>query len=416
MSFARTMAKKLTSAPRLKAALKNAYAYAGNLMSDRKTNLPGLCQISSDSTDHNFGYYDKSPWSKDGKYMIYLQPKDAARKYVSDELTPIILYEFATKSERILAKTHVWNSQQGAMLQWLGPDFSSRVLYNDFRDGKYCSVILNIADSSEQIIDMPVYSVAPDGITAASLDFSRLNTFGKGYGYCNLMDETRNQMMPDLPCIWTLNLKNNTVQALPFTYRELSQVGHQDSMDHGYHKINHIMINPAGTRMMFIHRWIVNGVKHHRLMTCNMDGSELYVLLDHGMVSHNNWKDNETIVSFCYSREYGDAYHILHDRTQNREAICTDVFKVDGHPSFSPDGAYMITDCYPDFKRKQTLYLVRVSDWQVRKLGDIYANIRYRNDTRCDLHPRWNYNSTEVCIDGACGKFRQVFTVPVDRF
>ena len=76
----------------------------------------------------------------------------------------------------------------------------------------------------------------------------------------------------------------------------------------------------------------------------------------------------------------------------------------------------MITDCYPDFKRKQRLYLVRVADWKVKELGCIYAKTRYLNDTRCDLHPRWNHDSTEVCIDGACGKYREVFTVKVERF
>ncbi len=416
MGFARTIAKKLTSFPKLKAALKDAYAYAGNALSDRKTDLPGLRQISSDAADHNFGYYDKSPWSKDGRYMVYLQPSDASRKYVTAEAVPIILYEVASGTERILAKTRVWNSQQGAMLQWLGPDYSSRVLYNDFREGKYCSVILSVKDATEQVVAMPVYAVASDGCTAASLDFSRLNTYGKGYGYCNLPDNTINRKLPDGPCIWTVDLAHNQVRALPFTYSDLAQVGHQESMELGYHKINHIMINPSGTRMMFIHRWIVAGVKHHRLMTCNMDGSDLYVLLDHGMVSHSAWKDDETILSFCNSREYGDAYHILHDRTQRREAVCTDVLRFDGHPSFSPDGKYVITDSYPDFKRKQSLYLIRASDWQVKKLGEIYASVRYINDTRCDLHPRWNYDGSQVCIDGACGKYRQVFTVQVESF
>lgn len=32
-----------------------------------------------------------------------------------------------------IAETRAWNVQQSCMLQWLGPDFSSRVLYNDFR-------------------------------------------------------------------------------------------------------------------------------------------------------------------------------------------------------------------------------------------------------------------------------------------
>ena len=75
MSIIRSMAKGLTRFPKLKRVMKNVYAYTGNILSDKKTDMPGMIQISSDGADHNFGYYDKSPWSKDQKYMIYLAPE-----------------------------------------------------------------------------------------------------------------------------------------------------------------------------------------------------------------------------------------------------------------------------------------------------------------------------------------------------
>ena len=416
MGFAHSVAKKLTNYPVVKQVIKDAYAFVGNVLSDKQTDLTGLKQVSSEDCAHNFGYYDKCPWSADQRYMIYVSHADAHRAYVSKEPTPIVLCDLTSGEERIIAHTNVWNSQQGCMLQWLGPDYQSRILYNDFRDGSYCSVIHHIDDSTETVLKMPVYSVSADGKTAVTLDFSRLNTFGPGYGYCNLPDETKDMMMPDSACMWRLDLEKNEVSPLPLTYYSLAQFEPIPGMQEGFHKINHIMLNPSADRFMFIQRWIVNGVKHHRLLTCNTDGSDLYVLLDHGMVSHNNWQNDKVIVSFCHSNEHGDAYHILHDKSQQREAVCSDVLKVDGHPSFSPDGAYMITDCYPDFKRKQALFLVRVADWKVKKLGNIYANPRYLNDTRCDLHPRWNRDSTAVCIDGACGKYRQVFTVEIHPF
>lgn len=414
MSIARTFAKKLTQFPKLKRAMKNVYAYAGNFLSDKKTDLPGLVQISSDDSEHNFGYYDKSPWSQDQRYMIYLAPKGASRNYVSTEETPIILYDCINKKETILTKTHVWNSQQGCMLQWLGPDFSSKILFNDFRDGAYCSVIYSIEDGKETILKRPVYTVSSDGRTAISLDFSRLNTFRPGYGYSNVEDRTSKEKYPDLPCMWKVDIAANTVAELPITYRDLAQFEAQPSMVLGYHKVNHIMLNPAANRFMFIHRWIVDGVTHHRLLTCNLDGGDLYVLLDDGMVSHSNWKDDMTILSYCYSKSDGDAYHILHDKTQQRETIAKEILTVDGHPSYSPDGNYIITDTYPNFKRKQDVYLIRVADERVKKLGSIYSNVKYINETRCDLHPRWNYNSQEICFDGSKGKRRQVYTLKVD--
>lgn len=72
---------------------------------------------------------------------------------------------------RKIATTHTWNVQQGCMAQWLGPDFKSRILYNDMRNGKYCSVILDIVTGEERILPLPCYTVSSDGKTALSLDF-----------------------------------------------------------------------------------------------------------------------------------------------------------------------------------------------------------------------------------------------------
>ena len=71
-------------------------------------------------------------------------------------------------------------------VQWFGPDFSEKIIFNDFRNGKYCSVILNIKTKEEKVLDMPVYSVSNDGEFALTLDFSRLHRLRKGMGYSNL--------------------------------------------------------------------------------------------------------------------------------------------------------------------------------------------------------------------------------------
>lgn len=414
MKFVNKIARGLIKFPLIKKMLKEAYVLIGNFLSDKKTDLDKIIQISSNECAHNFGYYDKCPWSKNQKYMVYLAQESATKNYVSDNPTAIILYDIEERKEKVIAYTNVWNTQQGCMLQWLGPDFSSKILYNDFRDGKYCSVIYTIADSSERVLKLPVYSVSADGKTAITLDFSRLNTFRPGYGYCNINDSTKNEMYPDIPCLWKLDILNDKAEELPISYKSLKEFKSLSKMDKGYHKINHIMINPSGTRFMFIHRWVSEGVTYHRLLTCNMDGTDMYVLIDDGMVSHNNWKDDNTIISYCYSHENGDAYHILHDKTKKREVVAKGILKVDGHPSYSPDKRFIITDTYPDFKRKQSLYLIRVVDGKVKKIGSIYSNIMYKNEVRCDLHPRWNYNSKQICIDGAMNKNRQVYVVDIN--
>lgn len=402
----------LSRAPGVKRAVKTLYYRAGALISDKKSDMPGLTQVSSDGAAHNFGYYDKSPWSADGRYMIYLAPPHDAMRCASADPTAIVLFDTATREERILAHTRTWNSQQGCMLQWLGPDYSSRILFNDFRDGRYCSVVLTVETGEQRVLQMPVYSVSGDGKTAITLDFSRLHTFRPGYGYCNRPDDTRDRRAPDAPCMWRLDLENDAAAPLPITYKDLAHFHPAPSMAQGFHKVNHIMLNPSGSRFMFIHRWIVDGKVNHRLFTCGVDGRDLYLLLDDGMVSHNNWKDDEVLISYCHSNADGDGYHILRDRTQQRELIGAGVLTQDGHPSYSPDGRYIVTDTYPDLRGKQRLYLIRTSDCGVKLLGSVYSSPRHRELVRCDLHPRWSRDGKEICIDAAPGKRRQVFTVP----
>lgn len=96
MQFAYTIAKKLSSFPLIKQIVKDTYAFVGNCLSDRKSDIQGLRMVSSASRPHNFGYYDKCPWSADQRYMIYLSPADAVSNYVTAEAVEIILYDFST--------------------------------------------------------------------------------------------------------------------------------------------------------------------------------------------------------------------------------------------------------------------------------------------------------------------------------
>jgi len=85
----------------------------------------------------------------------------------------------------------------------------------------------------------------------------------------------------------------------------------------------------------------------------------------------------------------------------------------DGHPTYSPNGEYFITDTYPDFKRKQHLYIYKESEKKLIDIASVYANIKYKDDCRCDLHPRWNYSGDKICFDGAQNNKRQVYVIDV---
>lgn len=146
---------------------------------------------------------------------------------------------------RKVAETSAWNVQQSCMLQWLGPDFSSKILYNDYREGKYVSIILELSTMEEKIIPAPVYSVSSDGKFALTLDFSRLYELRPGYGYYNVPEKTKGIALPDTTAIWKVDLESGEVSSV-LKYTDFSDFQPRPEMQEkeSVHKVNHIMLSP----------------------------------------------------------------------------------------------------------------------------------------------------------------------------
>jgi hypothetical protein len=410
MSIIHKIAWRLKFTPKLKRFLKYIYQCIGNMLSDKKT-LPSNIFMESEPThEHLFGYYDKCPWSFDGSKMIYLRVKNAHMNVASMEQAEIVLKNVFQKTESVIASTHTWNVQQGCMLQWLGPDYSDRIIFNDYRNGRLCSVIHEINNGSETIISYPVYSVASSGKWAITLDFSRLHSLRPGYGYINTPDTTKGIKIPNLPCISYIDLQSGISKDLLF-YDQLSSFFPRNTMIDAFHKVNHIIINNSSNRIMFLHRWLRNGVKFDRLMTCDIDGENMRVLLDEDMVSHCNWIGEKTIIAFAHTRQYGNHYYYIDDDENPNLRLIPGLPDVDGHPSVSPDGKYIVTDTYPNFKRKQSLYLYSTTSQKSMRIAEIYSSFKFLNDTRCDLHPRFNRDGDTICFDGAQSVLRQVYSI-----
>lgn len=414
MAFLHSFAKTLSGLPQIKRTLKDVYQFAGNVVSDKKSLSHGLTLETHPEFEHMFGYYDKSPWNADNSQLLYMRVAKADKLCAPGEFAQIIIKRVAGGSERIVASTSAWNVQQGCMLQWLGPDFDSKIIFNDCIDSKLVSVVLDINTAKKTVLDMPVYSVDSSGEIAVGLDFLRLHRLRPGYGYANIPDSSANYFCPLSDAIWRMDIAQNLVTPL-ISYTQIAAFEPSASMIGAEHKINHIMLRPDGKRFMFLHRWINKNVRYTRLLTVNTDGSDMYNLLDEGMVSHCNWCDNDTVVAWAHTRSRGDGYYLLTDRTRHRADFLPKLLTRDGHPSFSPDGKWLVTDTYPDFKRKQHLILCDIQSGEAEVIAQLYAPLRYTRELHCDLHPRWSRDSKQICIDSAHLGTRQVFTVAVQR-
>lgn len=407
--------KLLEQFPFIKRSCKRAYQLSMYAMSREKFKVDGEVRKVSpdDEYEYFYGYYDKSPWDKSDRYMLCIRVKQAYKSVAPKEEAELIIidtknYNKATK----IASTKSWNVQQGCMAQWLGPDFSERIIYNDFRDGKYCSVIFNVKlNKEEKILKCPVYDVSKDGKFALSLDFSRLHRLRKGYGYSNISDETQHELCPNKTCIWKINIDTNEVEEL-FKYTDFAEFEPKETMVGAEHKVNHIMISPNGKRFMVLHRWFKNGRKNTRLVTVNSDGTDMYNLSDDVFVSHCYWKNDDEILSFLRKNETGDHYYLMKDKTREY-TMFWDELNTDGHCSYSPDKKLIITDTYPNRKRLAHAFVCK-EDGEVKRIASVFAPFRYDNDVRCDLHPRWNHSGNYVCIDSVHEGKRGLYIININ--
>lgn len=348
-----------------------------------------------------FGYYDVTPFSTDSRTLLALHAP--IENITPKPETEVVIGYYDLHDEKTtfseIGRTTTWCWQQGCRLQWYQDGNSQNIFYNRLVDGRYGSVIQNI--KSKEIFKLfkrPVYAVSNDGRWGLTLNFSRLQRLRPGYGYVNFPDETRGQEMPRNDGIWLMDMASGKEEFL-FSVADIAGLEPLDSMKGAEHYFNHLCFNPAGTRFMVIHLWTKDKKKFGRHITCDIDGRNKLVLNNRGHASHYIWKSDDELLVFSTHEDTGTHYYLYTDRTNNKRVVGQGILKEDGHPSFSPDGNTLLLDTYPDKFREQKLFVYSLNTGEVTGLGSFYSSLKYRGETRCDLHPRWSPCGQYVCFD-----------------
>ena len=365
--------------------------------------------VGNIDNENFFGYYDKSPWDKNNKKILTLKVPFSHKHPIHGE-EAIIGYSNGQNNFNKITTTKTWNLQQGCMLQWLGPDFKEKIIYNDLYKNKYVSKIYNLKNKNTKIIDFPIYTINKKGTYALSINFSRLNRLRKGYGYNNLKDLTKGIKHPDNDGIWLLDIENNN-KKLIISFNDIFIFENNEKMENSEHRFNHLDFNPSGNRFSFIHRWTYNNETHSRLLTADINGENIYCLSDNKMVSHTCWKNNNQLLAWARNENNKDQYQLFEDRTENKKIIGKNILNEDGHPSYSPDRRYILTDTYPDRKRFRKLIIYDTKTKEKYILGKFFASFKYINENRCDLHPRWSRDGKYISFDSVHKKKRKQYII-----
>jgi hypothetical protein len=348
-----------------------------------------------------FGYYDSTPFSPDDTRILAMRLPE--RAIPGCDPVELGYYDLNREDGRFspLGESATWCWQQGCRFQWYPGGSQESILYNVQVAGGYGSVIADGRSGAVQrLYGMPVYALDSAGRFGYSVNFSRLQRLRPGYGYGNVPDPFLDHPAPAGDGLWKLDFDSGESE-LVVSLSRLAEFHPHPDMGGATHYLNHVMCNPDGKRVLFMHLWVgVNGLRSNRLLTCNPDGSDLCLLVDSGRVSHFWWQNNTEVLAYAW--EPGDdcyAYRVYSDFVATHRIDNLSLLQQDSHPSLSPDGHWLITDSYPDICRRQWLMLQQRGNEQFSILGSFFSPAKYTGEQRCDLHPRWNRQGTSLAID-----------------
>jgi hypothetical protein len=361
-----------------------------------------------------FGFHDKNPWSHDNQQLLahgYNRLHNKVPK-MGDQID-IGFFKGDNFSEfQKITSTSCYNWQQGSMLQWVGK--SNKFIFNDIGGADNIARIFDIEGNVAGVLPKAIAAVDPDGKLALSYNFARLQRHFPGYGYVHGSDPEIEAETPSSHGISTIDIQNNHVTDL-FTVKDIASILPEKSMNGAYHFLTHCLFSPSGQRFLFLHRWIKDGnFTFTRMFSCDVNGKYLHLFPTHNMVSHLAWQDESHVLAYSRSKEDKDAYILFRDKSEEYRLIGTDVFNSDGHPQFPgnfPD--WFITDTYPDRLRRSYLILYNILKEKRFNLGYFRQPYLYRDEVRCDLHPRWDHDGTMICFDSAHHGKRSLCTMNI---
>ncbi len=371
--------------------------------------------ITRGPKSHFFGYYDKCPWDRTGRYLLGMEIGFCDRQPNCGEPLTVGMVDLQGGNRYVpFDETTAWSWQQGTMLQWLGSAPDREVVYNRVDGGDYVSIIRDVHSGKTRKLPRPVYAVSADGTQAVTLDFDRVNRLRPGYGYMAIPERYPDVAAPAEAGIYWMDLRSGRNKLIiPIEWAARNKP--DDRFKDAHHWFNHLQFNPSGTRFIFLHRWRPLGKPWYtRMYTAKPDGTDIRLHSDTGMVSHFDWRDDDTILAWAKAEPKGSRFYLFDVKTNRIEVVGDGILTCDGHCSYPPDRQWILTDSYPDKNNMQHLMLYRVADGRLLEVGQFYLSPELRGKPyRCDLHPRWNRDGTQVCIDSAHDGTRQLYVLDV---
>jgi hypothetical protein len=367
---------------------------------------------------HWFGYYDKLQFDPGNRFVLGNKVAFEHRSPEADNEIEVGMVDLQNGDEWIpLGKSRAWNWQQGCMLQWI-PGSESKVIWNDREKDRFVSHILDVKTGEKQTLPYSIYTISPNGKDAVTCDYSRVADCRPGYGYAGIPDPLFDIMAPAETGITHVNLETGEGKLI-ISHQQLSKFGevienHPTSKHHAYH----LLAGPDGKRFILLHRWTQPKGGHlTRLITADMDGGDLRIVIPNGYASHFIWRDADHILSqakgWLGNENWGN--FLFADKDSGIiEEVGRGVLDSGGHFTYLRNNEWLLSDTYPKgLRREQTPHLYHIASNRRIDLGRFHSPIEYKGEWRVDTHPRLSRDERLVCIDSPHQGGRQLHLIDI---
>lgn len=357
-----------------------------------------------------FGFHDCKPFSADGTKHLAGCLDMPLRMPTEHDLLEVGYWTGGDFSQWVkIGETGAWNYHKGCRLQWVSDD---ECIYNQVSAGRLCSEIYQVSSGNRRTIGWPVDTVSPDGKTATTFSYERLQAMMPGYGYLyGDADAMMDENISEKTGLFMIDLTTNQRRLL-LSLRDLANCQPEEEMKDTFHFVTHTEFSPDGCYVAFLHRWYRDTFRRTRLVVYELASGKLTVSPTTGMVSHYHWNGENGIVAYC--RMEGVDSHVYFSSPEMKEwkRCGYPTLNMDGHQHFI-DNDWFLVDTYPDKRRHSKLFKVNRKTDEVVLLADVKSPKEFVAPDqdhwwKCDLHPRCSADGKWASFDSVHNGIRSL--------
>lgn len=405
--------------------------------------------LTPDSESHKFGYYYYSPLSSDNSKLLSHKLKFEGRPVKKEDEVEVGYFDISNGQWNLISRTKAFNWQIGSMLQWRGPDFNTEVLFNDANEEGYISKLHNIKSRDFKVLPKSIHVCDEKGEYSYTLNYERAN-FTRAYNYESFVDGKWDIPLPSEDGVLKLDLKTGSFDLI-VSVKQIIDFLKIDIEPGVYYWLEHITLNPESTLFSVYLRYGDSIGYTTRCVFVDINGKIVgeHVQSDLEFISHLGWINEKEYVIFTrklsnfqnelksvglqpkksktFKQKIGGALVKFYRKglkpvvpkgfvrsivVQNKnnnyqranvdgnrvDRIIVEPSNLDGHPTFTKDGKFMLTDTYSDDEGFRHLLVYNLETQKTHSLGRFFST--YDNcNWRTDLHPRFSIDESRVIID-----------------